>query len=261
MSSEAEDLLREAEKLFREKQIEDAAQFYKEAGLLFRQDRESMRAAKAFSQSSLCEKLRTGFQPLLEAANLSEMAAREALKAKDYAYARWQFRDAGLLYEREGDFEKYSYCFVLSQDAFLEYLWTIFITGKKQERLKPGPLPASPAERLKALVQAVLGVVSRYLWGYGEKPGRLLLAGTGLVAVCGLLYYFSGQVAFHGKLYSIDIFDAFYMSGVTFSTLGYGDFTPLGWTRLVSFVESLSGFFLVPLFMISLTRRYLRVYR
>jgi hypothetical protein len=57
----------------------------------------------------------------------------------------------------------------------------------------------------------------------------------------------------------IDLFESFYMSITTYTTLGYGDYLPMGWTRGIVAVEALSGIILTPLFLIALTRRYLRM--
>lgn len=258
--SEADKLIQQAEGLFREHKLEEAVQYYNEAGLIYRENKQHLEAAKCFSQCAFCDKIRAGISPLLEAANWSEMAAREAVIAGDFALARWQFREAGLCYEREGDFEKYSSCFVESQDAYVGYLWQLFKTGKKYDRSR-GVLPASWIERLIALWMTFMGLVSRSLWGYGEKPFNICFYAFSMISGCACLYYFSGHMFFHGVHVDPTILDAFYLSGVTFTTLGYGDFVPGGWARLVAMGESLSGFVMVPLLMIALTRRYLRLYR
>ena len=59
--------------------------------------------------------------------------------------------------------------------------------------------------------------------------------------------------------HKIDLFESLYLSIVTYTTVGYGDYLPMGWTRGVAGIEALSGMFLTPLFLIGLTRRYLRM--
>jgi tetratricopeptide (TPR) repeat protein len=260
MKNEADQLIEKAENLFKQHKLEEAFQFYNEAGILYQQRGEPMKAAEAYAEGAKCERMRTGLEPLLEAAFLSEKAAKEAVKAGNYAFARWQFREAGLLYERERDFEKYSHCFIQSQNAFLEYLWVLFATGKKQDRLKRTSVEASSWDRLSALAAAFFGFLSRLVWGYGEKPFRVVFFGGFVIFFSALAYWSAGLANVGGAIRPIDLYEAFYLSGVTFSTLGYGDIVPLGWVRWVAILESLSGFLSVPLLVIALTRRYLRVY-
>lgn len=47
----------------------------------------------------------------------------------------------------------------------------------------------------------------------------------------------------------------FYFSGVTFTTLGYGDISPQGIVRLLAMLESGVGAFLMALFVYAYTRR------
>lgn len=260
MFADAQKLIQQAEALFKERKLEESVQYYNEAGMLCREKGDALQAAECFAQCALCEKMRTGLLPLLEAANWSEMAAREALKAGQFAFARWQFREAGLFYEREGDFEKYSRCFVDSQDAYVQYLWHVFTCGEKQERIRGG-VKAGWGERLLSLWLSFMGMVSRMIWGYGERPFNICFTAMAVILGSALIYQHSGLIAVHGAKSVLAFSDCLYLSGVTFSTLGYGDLAPLGWVRLLAFGESLAGFLMVPLLMIALTRRYLRLYR
>ena len=52
--------------------------------------------------------------------------------------------------------------------------------------------------------------------------------------------------------------DAVYFSTVTFTTLGYGDYWPLGVARLLAGAEALLGAFLMATFVVTLARRYMR---
>ena len=69
------------------------------------------------------------------------------------------YSEAGLLYEREGDFEKYSHCFIESKNAFLEYLWYVFISGKRQDRIKQTTANASWLDHFGALLESLSGFV------------------------------------------------------------------------------------------------------
>ena len=52
--------------------------------------------------------------------------------------------------------------------------------------------------------------------------------------------------------------ESFYFSVVTFTTLGYGDYLPIGINRVWAMLESFIGVFIWPLFLVGLTRIYLR---
>lgn len=261
MNNEAANLIKQAEEHFKSRRLDEAFQFYQEAAFLCEKEGDAAHAADCFARAAMCEKVRTGFESLLESAQASEAAARQAVKAGNYAFARWYYRDAAMIYEREGDFEKYSFCYIESQHAFVAYLWFIFHKGKRQIRNSNKLEDVSPAGRIEALVRAFFGVVSRFIWGYGERPFRVFFAGGMVVMLCATIYWLTGSVAGPGLTTSISFLDALYFSGVTFSTLGYGDFVPVGMIRLLAIGESLTGFILVPLFVVALSRHYLRVYR
>ena len=49
----------------------------------------------------------------------------------------------------------------------------------------------------------------------------------------------------HGNAGADTVFDAVYLSAITFSTVGFGDLAPVGAIRLVSGLESLTGLLLI----------------
>ncbi|MCB9800339.1 MAG: two pore domain potassium channel family protein [Candidatus Omnitrophica bacterium] len=257
---EAAELEHLAQDFFKKKQIEEAFSAYQEAGLIYRKYEDHIKAAHCFAAAAGCEKIRTGKESVLEAAVLNDYAAREALKAGRYDYAQWLFREAGLLFENEGDFERYSDAFIHAQNAHMRHLLFMIFHGRRQDKNKADkPMPM--VRRFSAVLEYGLGLLSRFLWGYGEKPFRPFLTACILILVCAVAYWTSGLVAAAGVVRNIHFSEALYLSGVTFTTLGYGDYVPLGWTRILSVVESYAGLFMTPLFIVALTRRYLRAYR
>lgn len=54
----------------------------------------------------------------------------------------------------------------------------------------------------------------------------------------------------------LEFSDAIYYSGVTFSTIGYGDITPVGPARFLSVLEGITGVTLMSSFVVALTRKY-----
>ncbi len=98
------------------------------------------------------------------------------------------------------------------------------------------------------------------LSGYTEKPGRVILSSVLIVFVFAMFYF-----AFNVPVYSfgdiqqrIDFWDSLYFSFITFTTVGYGDFTPrpVFWFRAAACIEAFSGPFMAGLYIFTLTRRY-----
>jgi hypothetical protein len=50
----------------------------------------------------------------------------------------------------------------------------------------------------------------------------------------------------------------FGLSVITFTTLGYGDVHPIGYSRIVASVEAIFGIFMTALFIFVFTRKMLR---
>ena len=81
------------------------------------------------------------------------------------------------------------------------------------------------------IIFALLGLHVLEIWCYG-------LAYWLLVKVPGAGYV-------HGEHGMDHLFDAVYFSAVTYSTVGFGDLSPVGPIRLVSGLESLTGLLLI----------------
>lgn len=254
-------LEREAQRFRTERKIDEAFTAYDEAGRLYRAEGEHLKAALCFASAATCWNIHTGHEPLRNAASRSQWAAREALEAGHYDYARGLFREAALLYEKEGDTENYSACFWDSQAAEGKQMWALFFHGREAGGSEPASVSVSGPIRVRALFRWAANVTSRFVWGYGERPFRTLAFALGVILACAFVYGVSGRIAVSGGLREISFLEGLYLSVSTFSTVGYGDYVPLGWARLFAMGEGLSGIFLMPLFLVALTRRYLRLYR
>ena len=103
-------------------------------------------------------------------------------------------------------------------------------------------------------------VFGRLLFGYGERPVRVLVASGLIVFLCGLFYFHLGMVLYHGELVEQSFMDSLYFSTITFTTLGFGDFHPGsdGLTRFVAMAEATSGVCLLALFVVGLAKRFSR---
>ena len=251
-------LEREAHRLRGEHKIDQAFQAFDQAAKLFQEANEPLKAAVCFSSAATCWNIHTGWQPLRNAATRNESGALQALEAQDYAYAETLFSEAALLYEKEGDFTKYSYCYRRAKDAKLARLWKIFTQMQGRGFQAVGLRSVSWKERVSIFMSWFLGSLNRLIWGYGEMPFRTFGIACGVITVSAFCFHVSGMVLTGGFVQKSDLFESFYLSIMTYTTVGYGDYIPMGWIRGVAAFEALFGVLLTPLFLIALTRRYLR---
>ena len=118
-----------------------------------------------------------------------------------------------------------------------------------------------------SMARFISGFIDLYC-GYGEKPLRLLVFSmllifslTLLYANTGLLYHdqvivMSSEASFADNINVF--FNALYFSVVTFTTLGYGDLSPVGLSRIIASLEAFAGSFTIALFVVTFVRRMTR---
>lgn len=89
-------------------------------------------------------------------------------------------------------------------------------------------------------------------------PYRILLIMLATITLFSLFYYCSnGQFLFYNEETSLNFSKAFYFSGISFTTIGYGDIAPLNFVRYIAIAEGVIGILLSGVFVISLTRKYI----
>ncbi|WP_085298960.1 ion channel [Cognaticolwellia mytili] len=104
--------------------------------------------------------------------------------------------------------------------------------------------------------------------GYGEDPLRIVGISILLILFCAILYTFTGlnyqgeHLAYDPIKTPMDNFNFFlsslYYSVVTFTTLGYGDFTPVGVSRAIAAIEAFTGSFTIALFVVVFVKKMTR---
>lgn len=109
---------------------------------------------------------------------------------------------------------------------------------------------------------------SNFFCGYGEKPENVIRFSLGMICFCALCFFVLG-VNFQGELIAFTaeqswqqnlsaLLNSFYFSVVTFTTLGYGDITPVGLSRFIAAIEAFTGSFTLALFVVVFVKRMTR---
>jgi len=103
-------------------------------------------------------------------------------------------------------------------------------------------------------------VFGRFLFGYGERPVRVLAAGALIVLVCAAFYAQPGALVYRHGDAEPSLLQGLYFSTITFTTLGYGDLypSPEGFCRFLSMAEAVAGGCLMALFVVCLAKRFSR---
>jgi uncharacterized protein YjbI with pentapeptide repeats len=111
-----------------------------------------------------------------------------------------------------------------------------------------------------------LSYIFDLLCGYGEHPYRMIPWIFIIISSFALIFFFQGGPYSNGSAVIYDnalsqLSDSFYFSGVTFTTLGFGDFHPNPSSLLMkgfAFIEALGGALFIALFVVSLSRKVMR---
>ncbi|MGA3282381.1 MAG: ion channel, partial [Smithella sp.] len=99
------------------------------------------------------------------------------------------------------------------------------------------------------LTKILASYVLCLVWGYGERPLRVIFTSAFTIFLYALSYQWLDALSISG------LKTAFYFSTVTFTTLGYGDVIPKPEFRMFAASEALAGIILTGLFLFTLARR------
>lgn len=89
-------------------------------------------------------------------------------------------------------------------------------------------------------------------------PKRFLYLGGSLFLIFSFIYslpFMNFYVS--NTIRALSFFEALYFSGVSFTTLGYGDIIPLGYARFFALTEAFSGIVLMNMFLVALLKKYI----
>ncbi len=173
----------------------------------------------------------------------AEVATTEEERMDLYQQAEEIYRHLRKVFETEGLFEKAGYFFEREM-----------VVRRKQ-------MP-------KWSVPRFFSKLVDLFCGYGEQPMRVIIFSNVIILLFAVLYFISGvsfageQLAYRSGLgvgqNATAFLDSLYFSVVTFTTLGYGDITPLGLSRLFAACEALVGSFTLALFVVVFVKKMTR---
>lgn len=104
--------------------------------------------------------------------------------------------------------------------------------------------------------------------GYGEKPINVIFFSLCIILTSAVLFFFVG-IQNEGEFTAFTLensffvnimhfFNSLYFSVVTFTTLGYGDISPIGFSRLIAATEAFIGSFTLALFVVVFVKKMTR---
>jgi tetratricopeptide (TPR) repeat protein len=258
MNKDARAYEEEAYSDFSQQKFEEAFKSYRAAAQIYRSQANHKQAALCFSLAAGCWSRRQGEKPFHHAALAYEEAGREASLCQDWEYASLMYKYAALNYERDGEFTNSAESFYRCRECYRKFLFLRLLFPQKIHSIAKSQEPAG----IKGLVHRVFSYLtltfSYLVWGHGERPARTFYAGI-FIILFSALFYIQGGLFKEGLVFKPHFFEALYFSVVTFTTVGFGDITAVGISRLLVMLEAMSGIFIMPLFVIALSRKYLRV--
>lgn len=258
MESDPRILEEKAHDLLSQEKFEESFKLFKSAAELYKAQAKHKQAALCLAAAASCWGRKCGERPFYNSASAYEEAARQSQISGDFEYASLLYKYAALNYERDGEFLNFSDCFYRSKESYRRFLTYLFLNPKKIRHIAAVAGERMIRKRLKFFFAWLLLSFSYFVWGYGERPLRAFFSALAIVFVSAIFYTYAGVLK-EGIVANPGFFEALYFSVVTFTTVGYGDVIAVGLSRIVAVLEAFCGVFITPLFIVALSRKYLRV--
>lgn len=237
---------------------EEAYKLYLQAGEIYKSRNNHKQSALCFASAASCWSVKSGEKAFYNSAVSYEEAARQAEKSKDFEYASLLFKHAAINYERDIEFSNFSDCFYRSKEAYRKFLERALVNPKGAHHMAKSSENKGLTGKIKYFFVWLVLTFSYVIWGHGERPLRTFFSAIAVIILAACAYT-SGELISGGNLIKPDFSQAFYFSVVTYTTIGYGDITPIGFTRMIVIIEALCGLFITSLLFVGLSRKYLRI--
>lgn len=251
-------LEKDAAALLSEKKFEEAFKLFVKAADCYRSHNNHKQAALCFASAASCWALKSGENAFDNAAISYKEAARQAAIAGDWGYASLLYKYAAINFERDMDFLNFSECFYRSKECYRKFLTLSLFNPKRLHHITVSSEQKGIIGGLRRFLSWSALTISFLIWGHGEHPIRTIFCAIFLVFICSILYML-GELITNGVIFKPGFLDAVYFSVVTFTTVGFGDITAVGFNKFIVIMELAVGIFIVPLFIVGLSRKYLRV--
>jgi len=257
MTGEAHLWEKEAHEHLTQEKYEEAYKLFKKAAESFRAEANHKQSALCFASAASCWSIKSGEKTFSNAAKSYEEAAKQAEKSGDLEYASLLYKYAAICFERDMEPLNFSDCFYRSKECYRRFLFLSILHPKKAHHIAGSERQIGPKSFIRSLLMYLALTFSFLIWGHGERPVRTFYTGITLIFLCAF-FYTQGTLIGGGLPFKPDISQSLYLSVTTFTTVGYGDIAPVGILRLAAMAEAFCGVFLVSLFAIGLSRKYLR---
>ncbi|MEW6170866.1 MAG: ion channel [Candidatus Omnitrophota bacterium] len=258
MDSDSKLLEKQAHAYLSEGKLEEAYNLFRKVANFYKNNGQNKEAALCFASAASCWSIKSGEKLFYNAALSYEEAALQAEKSFDFEYASLLYKYAAMNYERDGEFFNFADCFYKSKESYRKFLKYMIIHPKKYRHLIKTKEEKGIANWFKHVLLWLGFTFSYLVWGYGERPMRTFFSGLFIIFISAICYSL-GHLLKNDIVIQPDFFQSIYFSIITFTTVGYGDIAPLGLSKLVVMIEALSAIIIMPLFLVGLSRRYLRI--
>jgi hypothetical protein len=194
---------------------------------------------------------------------------KNRLNKIEFDYSQVELNNLNLSYERyqmlQGDFNPFNFDNLIDIDEVVKKN-DLYMKTQTLSFLKENSSISNDRESLSKVLylESVLyqnTKVSKLfvqLVGGFVKPVSFVILGLIVYFGCAIIYTLPISIFQVSEgIKPLNFYDALYYSGITFTTIGYGDITPVNITKIFSVVEGLLGIAITSSFIVSLVRKYI----